>query len=239
MFRLMSLTFYGAPRADARVLSHVHESPKVMTIPLVVLAAGSALAGWIGVPRLWSILPDGFRVFEHWLAASLGSELADSAAEHSPETATEWLLMGLSVAVALAGIAVARHLYVRRPARAEALRQAAGPLYTWALNKWYVDEAYDFLFVNGLGKGGGSALVRFDDRIVDGGVNGAGWLTRLTSQLSIWWDTWVVDGAVRLTSFLVKLSSYPVRIIQTGSVQAYALVIVLGAAALFGYYLVR
>jgi len=75
--------------------------------------------------------------------------------------------------------------------------------------------------------------------VVDGGVNGAGWLTRSSSTLSIWWDTWVVDGAVRLSSFLVKLSSYPVRIVQTGSVQAYALVFVLGVVLVFGYYLTR
>jgi NADH-quinone oxidoreductase subunit L len=102
-----------------------------------------------------------------------------------------------------------------------------------------VDEAYDAVFVNGLSKGGGSALARFDQTVVDGGVNGAGWLTRFTSRVSMWWDTWIVDGAVRLTAFAVKLSSYPVRVFQTGSVQAYALVFVIGVAAIFGYYLVR
>ncbi|MGB9604604.1 MAG: NADH-quinone oxidoreductase subunit L, partial [Bryobacteraceae bacterium] len=105
--------------------------------------------------------------------------------------------------------------------------------------KWYVDEIYDFLFVNGLGKGGGAALARFDNRIVDGGVNGAGWLARLTSRLSIWWDTWIVDGAVRLTAFLVKAASFPVRVLHTGSVQAYALAIVLGATMVFAWYLTR
>jgi NADH:ubiquinone oxidoreductase subunit 5 (subunit L)/multisubunit Na+/H+ antiporter MnhA subunit len=70
-------------------------------------------------------------------------------------------------------------------------------------------------------------------------VNGAGWLTRFSSSVSIWWDTWIVDGAVRLTSLLVKLSSYPVRIVQTGRVQAYALFVVVGALAFFGYYLAR
>jgi NADH-quinone oxidoreductase subunit L len=82
-------------------------------------------------------------------------------------------------------------------------------------------------------------MVRFDNRIVDGGVNGAGWLTRLSSTLSIWWDTWVVDGSVRLLSFLVKMASYPMRILQTGDVQAYALVIVLGVLVFLGYYLAR
>jgi NADH-quinone oxidoreductase subunit L len=70
-------------------------------------------------------------------------------------------------------------------------------------------------------------------------VNGAGWLTRLTSSLSIWWDTWIIDGAVRLGSFLVRMLSYPVRIVQTGFVQAYALIFVAGVALFFGYYLMR
>ncbi len=239
MWRLMFMTFHGSPRMDARTWDHVHESPPVMTVPLAALAVGSALAGWIGVPKLWAFVPEGFRSFEHWLAPALGGEVGHEAAGHAHEASTEWLLMGLSVAVALAGIAVARHFYLKRPERAEALRAAAGPLYTAVANKWYVDEIYDFLFVNGLGKGGGRALARFDERIVDGGVNGAGWMTRLASTLSIWWDTWIVDGAVRLTSFVVKASSYPVRAMQTGSVQSYALVIVLGAVVVFAWYLTR
>jgi NADH-quinone oxidoreductase subunit L len=239
MWRLMALTFYGPSRVDPKASAHIHESPRVMTIPLVVLAAGSILAGWMGVPKLWSALPESFRAFEHWLAPAVSGEGAHAAAEHAYTASTEWLLMGLSVAAACLGIFLAWHFYQRRPERAEAVRQAAGPLYTVLYNKWYVDEIYDFLFVNGLAKGGGNALVSFDNRVVDGGVNGAGWLTRLTSTLSIWWDTWVVDGAVRLSSFLVKLSSYPVRIVQTGSVQAYALVFVLGVVLVFGYYLTR
>ena len=239
MWRLIYMTFHGAPRVDRHTLAHVHESPPVMTVPLVVLAAGSVLAGWIGVPRLWAFVPDSFRLFEHWLAPAVSLAGPAHAAEHPHDAATEWLLMAISVGIALAGIAVARHFYVTRPERAAALRQAAGPLYTTLVNKWYVDEIYDFLFVNGLGKSGGSALARFDNRIVDGGVNGAGWITRLASVLSIWWDTWIVDGAVRLTSFLVKAASFPVRILHTGSVQAYALVIVLGAAVVFAWYLMR
>jgi NADH-quinone oxidoreductase subunit L len=237
MWRLMALTFYGESRVDAKVAAHIHESPRVMTLPLVVLAIGSIAAGWIGVPKLWSALPDAFRAFEHWLAPALAGEAAHGAAEPAHAAGAEWLLMALSVAVAGLGLALAWRLYQRRPAQAEALRRAAGGLYTAALNKWYVDEAYDFLFVNGLAKGGGTALVAFDDRVVDGGVNATGWLARLTSRLSIWWDTWIVDGAVRLSSFGVKMSSFPVRLLQTGYLQGYALVFVLGVAVVLGYYL--
>ncbi len=236
MWRLMFMTFYGTSRVDAKVAAHIHESPKVMTVPLMVLAAGSVLAGWIGLPKLWSVFGEGFRAFEHWLAPVMSEEAA-YVVHH--DASIEWLLMGLSVVLALAGIALARYLYVVKPAQADAFARASGPLYDWALNKWRVDEAYDFLFVNGLSKGGGTVLGSFDQHVVDGGVNGAGWLTRFTSRVSIWWDTWIVDGAVRLTSFLVKMSSFPARILQTGFVQSYALMFVVGVALIFGYLVMR
>ncbi len=238
MWRLMALTFYGESRVEPHAAAHLHESPRVMTVPLMALAAGSVLAGWIGVPKLWSFLPESFRAFEHWLAPVLIAETAAHGAEHHGEAALEWTLMLLSVAVAACGILIAWFVYQKRAFKAEPLA-AFGRLYNWALNKWYVDEIYDFLFVNGMSKGGGRALSRFDQVVVDGGVNGTGWLTRFTSTISMWWDTWIVDGAVRLTGFSVKIASYPVRILQTGSVQSYALVFVLGIAVVFGYYLVR
>ncbi len=79
----------------------------------------------------------------------------------------------------------------------------------------------------------------FDRKVVDGAVNGAGWLTRFTSTLSIWWDTWVIDGLVRASAFLVKIVSFPVRALQTGRVQAYALYVVVGLLLFFGYYVTR
>jgi NADH-quinone oxidoreductase subunit L len=237
MWRLMFMTFYGTPRMDAATASHIHESPKVMTAPLAVLAAGSVLAGWIGVPKLWGAFPDVFRTFEHWLEPVFAATIAHGEEGHA-DHATEWLLMGLSVAIAIGGIMVARRMYVSRPYQPEA-RPSGSPLYNALLNKWYVDEIYDFLFVNGLSKSGGGAMAKFDNRVVDGGVNGAGWLTRATSTVSMWWDTWIVDGTVRLSSFLVKISSYPVRIVQTGYVQSYALFFVVGVLAFFGYYMTR
>jgi len=240
MWRLMAMTFFGEPRMDEHTAAHIHESPKTMTVPLMVLAAGSALGGWVAVPKLWSVFPEGFRALEHWLGYVLEpAHAAEAAAEGAHgEAGLEWALMGLSIALAFAGIYAAYLLYQKRPFVKEPL-QALGPLYRGSLTKWKVDEIYDFLFVNGLAKGGGTVLSKFDARVVDGGVNGAGWLTRSTSKISIWWDTWIVDGAVRLSSFLVKVSSYPVRILQTGSVQSYALVFVIGIVAIFGYYLVR
>jgi NADH-quinone oxidoreductase subunit L len=112
-------------------------------------------------------------------------------------------------------------------------------LHTTLYNKWYVDEFYEWAFVNGLCKKGGLLLGAFDRNVVDGGVNGAGWLTRFSSKVSIWWDTWIVDGAVRFSSFLVKMLSYSVCILQTGRVQGYAFFVVIGVLVFFGYYIVR
>ena len=234
MFRLMYLTFYGRSRLEAEKAAHVHESPAVMTVPLTALALGSILAGWIGTPKLWN-LGEGFRAFENWLAPLFGA--AESAAEHP--ASTEWLLMGLSVSVALIGIGVARYFYETRTDLPERLAAAYKPLHTLLYHKLYVDELNDFLFVNGLGKGGGRWCAAFDRTVVDGGVNGAGWLTRFTSRISIWWDTWVVDGAVRATSFFVKALSYPVCLLQSGRVQAYAFYVVIGFVVFFGYYVMR
>jgi NADH-quinone oxidoreductase subunit L len=233
MFRLMYLTFYAASRVTAEKEAHIHESPRVMTVPLTVLALGSVFAGWLGTPKLWH-LGEGFRTFENWLAPAFATA---KSVEHP--ASTEWILMGLSVAVALAGIGVARYFYSIRTDIPDRIAQAWRPLYTVLYNKWYVDELFDFLFVNGLGKGGGQVCSAFDRDVVDGGVNGAGWLTRFISWLSIWWDTWIVDGAVRLTSFLVKALSYPVCVLQTGRVQAYAFYVVIGFLAFFGYYVTR
>jgi NADH-quinone oxidoreductase subunit L len=148
------------------------------------------------------------------------------------------MLMGVSVAIAILGIYIARVFYNDKPEIPDSLEARLPVLHRTLLNKWYLDEIYDFLFVNGLCKGGGRLLGAFDRTVVDGAVNGVGWITRLSATASMWWDTWVIDGAVRLSSFLVKILSYPVRILQTGQVQSYALFIVVGAVLFFGYYMV-
>ncbi len=238
MWRLMHMTFYGKSRVAPEVEAHIHESPATMTVPLTVLAAGSVLAGWIGTPRLWG-MSGWFRGFEQWLEPSFASAAVEAAKEGAHDASTEGILMGVSIALALIGIGIARYCYHLRPEIPGAIEARCGPIYRTLSNKWYVDELYDFLFVNGFAKGGGTVCSAFDRNVIDGAVNGAGWLTRFFSKFSIWWDTWIVDGTVRLTALLVKLSSYPVRIVQTGRVQAYALFVVVGALAFFGYYLAR
>jgi NADH-quinone oxidoreductase subunit L len=106
------------------------------------------------------------------------------------------------------------------------------------LNKYYVDELYDALFVNRT-KDLGNALAAFDLGGVDGGVNGVAWSTRMLAELSRLWDIWVIDGLVNVAAFIVKVLSFPVRVIQTGLVQNYAWFITLGVLIFLAYYLVH
>jgi NADH-quinone oxidoreductase subunit L len=235
MWRMMNMTFYGKSRVKPEV--HVHESPASMTVPLSLLAAGSVLVGWLGTPKLWN-LPEAFRSFESWLAPVFENPLL-KVAEGAESASMEWTLMLVSVGIAVIGIYVARVLYHQKPEIPDRIEASLKPVHTLLFNKWYVDEIYDFLFVNGLCKGGGLVLGSFDRNVVDGGVNGAGWLTRFTASVSMWWDTWIVDGTVRFTAFFVKMLSYPVCILQTGRVQAYAFFVVVGVLVMFGYYVVR
>ena len=235
MWRLMAMTFYGKSRVSAEAARHIHESPASMTLPLSVLAAGSVLAGWLSVPKAFN-LSEFFYTFERWLNPML-MPAAEAVREVAHDSGTELTLMLVSVIVAGVGIYIAYRFYQVKPDMPESMARTLQPLYKTLYNKWYVDEIYDFLFVNGLGKGGGEVLGAFDRNVVDGAVNGAGWLTRFSSRVSMWWDTWIVDGAVRLGSFTVKLLSYPVCILQTGRVQAYALFVVVGVLVFFGYYL--
>jgi NADH-quinone oxidoreductase subunit L len=236
MWRLMNMTFYGKSHVEPETARHIHESPWTMTVPLSVLAAGSVLVGWLGTPKLWTVFTDAFRGFPRWLEPVF--ELAEKG-EAGNTAATEWSLMLLSVAVAAAGIALAYLFYTKRPSIPERIYERFRGLHKVLYNKWYVDEIYDFLFVNGMCKGGGRAMGAFDREVVDGGVNGAGWLTRFLALVSMWWDRWIVDGTVRFTGFFVRMLSYPATMIETGRVQAYALFVVAGVLAFLGYYVVR
>ena len=167
-----------------------------MTVPLMLLAVGGVFAGWLGVPGAWGF-SERFHGFERWLEPAFASAAAEAAKGGAHDASLEWILMGISVAVAIIGIVVARYFYHHKPEIPDSLEKSLKPIHSLLYHKCYVDEVYDVLFVNGLGKGGGEVLGAFDRNVVDGAVNGAGWLTRFSSRVSMWWDTWIVDGAVR------------------------------------------
>jgi len=232
MFRLFFLTFAGKSRVPHDVEHHVHESPSSMTVPLICLAVGAVGAGYVGWPKVLG----GPNWFGQFLDPVFENPSTLVAAEHTWNL--EFGLMFLSVAVAFVGFFVAYRWYVKRPEIPERVAAAAGAGYNLLLKKYYVDEIYDALFVNRV-KDLGSALAAFDLGVVDGGVNGVGWATRLSGELTRFWDTWVIDGLLNLLAFCVKVLSYPARVLQTGLVQSYAWFITAGVLIFMVYYLVH
>ena len=227
MWRLMHLAFYVEPHEKSLA---AHESPGLMVGPLIALAVASAMAGWIGVPESWNG-PAWMHSFEHWLSPVFANS------GHTPLAAPgmEWLLTGFSAAVALIGMVIARYLYHHRPEIPRNLEQALKPLHGILSEEWYLDRAYHFVFVRGMGRAGGLALNRFDRTVLDGSVRGSGWLARGAGRLASWWDRLVVDGAIRLLGFVVRTASYPVRAWQSGVISQYAGWVALGLLTMLGW----
>ncbi len=208
VFRLFFLTFHGAPRSKA----HPHESPPNMTAPLVFLAALSLGGGFLGLP--W---PEGGGIVQRFLAPVFGAGhgaagAAGHGASHEAPLLTEHAAMGISLAVALAGIFLAWRLYLATPGLSTKAREGAGKVYTLLLNKYYVDEIYDF------------GVVRT--------------VVNLAKGLWRWFDVLVIDGAANGLAWIIARLSGVASRMQTGTVQAYALTVLLGAVAIAGYYIV-
>ncbi len=234
MFRLVFLTFYGESRVPHDVEHHIHESPRSMTVPLIILALLSVAGGWIGWPESLGG-SDHFARFLDPVIARHAEVIA--AVPEAAQRTTEYELMAVSVAVALIGIFLAWIFYLRRPSVPGTLAEKSGGLYRLLYNKYYIDQVYDAMFVNRT-KDLGTTLGAFDVGVIDGlGVNGAGWVARASSSLSMVWDSWIIDGSVNLAARIVWIFSHPVRMIQSGRVSNYALLIVLGVLVFLGYYL--
>jgi NADH-quinone oxidoreductase subunit L len=232
MFRLLFMTFHGQSRVDHHTEPHIHESPNSMTVPLIILAIGSIVAGYIGFPA-WL---GGSNAFEHFLEPVFEPLPIPKGPELEYSGMAEVGMAAVSVAVALIGFTLAYFKYCRRSWEEEREVRQYGPFYKLFLNKWYVDEIYDALFVN-RAKDAGIAMWKFDAKVVDGAVNGTAWTTVESALGSGWWDKWIVDGLVRFIGGFVKTVSWPMRLIQTGYMQNYALVMVLGVLIFIGYVL--
>lgn len=229
MFRQIFMTFWGESRVAHEVEHHIHESPRPMLVPLVTLAILSIIGGFIGWPKS---LGGG-----EWFGKFLEPVFAGNPAVplHDFGLGWEYFLMGLSVVTAFAGLGVAYKMYVQSPELSDRMAAAFSGFHRVLLHKYYVDEIYDALFVNRV-KNLGSALAAFDMGVVDGGVNGVGWATRMAAELSRLWDTWVIDGLVNVLAFVTKILSWPARIVETGLVQNYALLITLGVLVFMACY---
>jgi NADH-quinone oxidoreductase subunit L len=200
MFRLYFLTFEGKENFDHQK-KHPHESPKVMTIPLVILAILSIIGGFIGIPQIFS--GDHGNLFHSWLAPVFKSAEIKLMQYTSHSHFEELLLMIISVIAALSAILLARFIYLKKPEIAANTSKRFKGAYNLLLNKYFVDEVYDTTIVSPLVKGSESFLWKIcDNKLIDGLIN---WLA---AQID-------------------KISSI-IRKIQTGIAQSYALVMVLG-----------
>jgi NADH-quinone oxidoreductase subunit L len=243
-----------------------HEAPRPMTAALVVLAVGAVVAGFVGVPAalgggnaIEHFLEPSFTAtavhqgepapaptHEAPPAAAAPAAVAEGDAAHgAAEThaaaghmswAGEIGLMLLSVLVGLLGIGVAYRFYVRRPEISERLAARWSGTHRVLSNKYYVDELYAATVVSGT-LGGAQKLWAFDRGVVDGAVNGSGWATIFSSWISHLLDKYLVDGLVNLVGAILERSSTRFRHVQTGLVQNYALVMLIGVFAFVSVYL--
>ena len=263
MTRLMMLTFRGKERFNTDHGHIPHESPRNMTIPLIALAAGSIVVGFLGVPQSMF----GSNHFERWLepviqevhqgvqptagvaeapalGTSNGAQSASSegdiskapAPTHEKTNPIEYILMLLSLGIAVGGIWLGKLFYEKRPELAVEWGKKLKPLYTLSFNKWYWDYLLDVKGVEA-GIAANNALWKIDSVAVDGGVNGSAWLTRMWSRISGWWDTWVIDTAVNATGWVTQAGSLILRAFQTGHWQNYALLFVMGLFVILILYI--
>jgi NADH-quinone oxidoreductase subunit L len=213
MTRAIWLTFFGSYRGHGRP----HESPTVMTGPLLVLAGLSAVAGFFGAP----FVDGGFRT------------LVERGGE--PHVAGfDFALAALSVGLALAGILVGTLLY-RRYRDLDPLTRL-GPVYTLLERKYYLDDIY----LRGIVRPIQYPIARFVDwtnrYILDGLVNGSAWLTRRFGTGTDAVDRHVVDGAVNRLAIGAGWTGGLLRYIQSGNVQRYAVILFAGVAILAVIY---
>jgi NADH-quinone oxidoreductase subunit L len=197
-FRLYATTFLGTFRGTDDQKHHLHESPAAMSIPLIVLAILSVAGGFIGVPEV--IKPEA-----HWLEHFLAPVFeASTSIKEVPrlDHETEYMLMGISVGVAVVAILFALVRYSRKPE----LNEPAGFGKVLA-DKWYIDELYQFLIVKPM-----QWLAKFLNNIIEKNF-----------------IDWIVNGVGRTVTY----TSRQVRLLQSGLVGNYVLLMVLSMLALF------
>ena len=211
MWRLTALTFHGEERFDKEHV-HPHESPKTMTIPLIVLAVLSAVGGFLGVPHLLGHPLHIPNLIEGWLEPVFAGGTALLPTHTGDHTTIEIVLMTSSIIIAIAGILIARNLYAGGTERASALGKKFSGAYKLLWNKWYVDEIYQIAIVGPILAASRDFLWKIIDvRIVDGVVNGSARTVGATAEV--------------------------LRRMQSGVAQNYALLMMVGIVVLIGIVL--
>jgi len=243
------LTFHGEPRNKEK-FEHAHESPFVMVRPLVVLSvlsifiwytpnplapdAGWVTTEWVTTPQ--TVVPESSR-FDFMIHEGQPTGGEHSTIVHSEKyvNAMQWAhypAMILSIILGGLGILLAFTIYQWKKISADNLASKLKKLYNGSLNKWFVDEIYDATFISGTLKLG-NILSWFDNKIVDGIVNGTATVTQLFSKISGLFDTYVVDGFVNASAFISGLIGLNFKRLQTGKVQTYIVLVVFSIIILF------
>ncbi|MCL4540191.1 MAG: NADH-quinone oxidoreductase subunit L [Bacteroidetes bacterium] len=209
IFRLFVLAFEGKPRFDVHHL-HVHEAPKVMLIPMWILAILSLVGGWIGIPAALG----GGENFDKFLDPVFESAKAKLPTAFFMGAGTEYLLMAISVLLGIGGIYLVYAAYLKRPEISAKLKKAAGDFYEILLNKYYIDEIYNAVIVK--------PIIYVSERYLWHGV-----------------DEVMIDGSVNGTGKSVRFFGRVLRKIQTGFVQNYALAFVIGIIIMVGFLILK
>jgi NADH-quinone oxidoreductase subunit L len=214
MFRLIFLTFFGKPRYDEHEV-HVHESPRSMTVPLILLAILSTVGGWVAAPHLVGGT-DYFQKFLHPVFATYAPAVAAGAPEalESPGTILLHALTGWPVILALVGLLLAWWFYIKSPETPKKLADSLRAPYTVLRQKYYVDEIYNAAIIRPLLWISTNVLWHVvDETVIDGTVNGVARVAResgselreIQSGNARSYATWVVIGAVGVTVLMIGL----------------------------------
>jgi NADH-quinone oxidoreductase subunit L len=201
-----------------------------MAYPLIVLAVGAVVTGFFGIPPALG----GADALGHFLEPSFAG-VATRPAEDAAPAAALGVMLG-SVLVALAGILAARHLYQSRPDLPRRLADRWRVAYAILVHTFYVDEIYNATIVRGT-LAAARGLEATDRRIIDGAVDAAGSVTRISAWFAHMFDKHIVDALVNLFARGVARGSFSIRRLQSGLVQNYALLMVFGLFAFLTVYL--
>ena len=217
MFRLTYLTFYGSSRVAPDVARHLHESPPMMMAPLIILAGLSVVGGFLGVPpeHGW------FHGFVESVAAPVG------AVAQAVNMETVMVLMAVAVGIALGGWGLAHYLYAIRPMTAAVWSERYAGTYRMLLKKYYVDELYDAMVVEPV-KRLGRLWDWIDRQIIDRFVTGIGHGADVSGAGVTWAEKHVIYGGLNVLGYANHWAARSWRKLQTGLVNHYAAVIVIG-----------
>jgi NADH-quinone oxidoreductase subunit L len=235
MGRQIWMVFFGKPRTE--VAAHAEESPRIMTVPLMILASLSVLGGFLNMATILGFTLPGSHLLTVWLGHTLGEVEAGEL---------NLIVAGLSTILALLAIYFSWLIYGRKPLSAgqpDPLKKPLGPVFFGMEHKWFIDEAYQFLFINPY-----RAVSRFladkvdwafwhdwfHDKVIAGGYN---WISKVL--LNEYADQRGIDAFANALGNGTKRLSSMMRVWQNGFVRTYALTLLVGVIAILGYLLLK